>query len=70
MEPFIIGLGIGCLVGIAAAYLIVSPRINGEPLSWIALLEKQNKALEMTRPAQPETRAVTRLRSKDITWEI
>lgn len=69
MEPFIVGLGIGCLMGIAAAYLvIIRPRDNTPP-SWVELLDEQIASMDEMEKSKPPF-VVTRLKKKDIVWEI
>lgn len=70
MEPFLIGCGIGCLIGVAAAYLIISRPQKNEPPSWLQLLDQQLDAIEEVEGNRIKPQAITRLRSKDITWEI
>lgn len=70
MEPFIIGVGIGCLVGIAAAYLIVSHRMNDDPPAWLDILKQQGIALEELEAHRAKPRALTRLTNHQGTVEL
>jgi len=70
MEIFLIGCGIGCLIGVATAYLIVSKPQREEPPSWLALLDEQHEAIERFAEHQNQPRALTRLTAHSRTIEI
>lgn len=73
MEPFIIGTGIGCLIGVAAAYLIVGRPKGDQPPTWLQLLDEQEEAFDDLRLANhrgPQYRAITRLTNRKGTVEI
>jgi hypothetical protein len=61
MEPFIVGTGIGCLIGIATAYLIISRPESEEPPSWREIIDSQMDALEKIEGDRIKPRALTRL---------
>lgn len=67
MEPFIVGAGIGCLIGVAAAYLIVSRPKEKDVPSWLELLDEQDEALERFAEHQQQPRAYTRLTNRERT---
>lgn len=70
MEAFLIGTGLGCLIGVAAAYLVASRPKDDKPPSWAELIDQQMTATEKFEANLVKPRAFTRLRSNDITWEI
>jgi hypothetical protein len=69
LEIFLIGCGIGCLIGVSAAYLVVSQPRHRTP-SWRELLNQQIDQRDRLEANLSKPPAITRLRSKDITWEI
>lgn len=70
MEPFLVGAGIGCLIGVAGTYLVVSRPRPKKTLSWLELLDEQEASFEGSGAAclrEPEHRAVTRLTNRERT---
>lgn len=73
MEPFIIGAGIGCLIGVAGTYLFVGRAQNTQPPTWLELLDEQNDAFDELRLANhrgPQYQAITRLTNRKGTVVI
>lgn len=71
VEAFLVGIGLGILMGIATCYLILSRPKNDDPPSWLELLDEQKEAaLEGFGAASlrpPEPRVVTRLTNRERT---
>lgn len=70
MESFIVGTGIGCLIGVAAAYLVVSRSQDDEPPSWRELMSQQGAALKELESHRAKPRALTRLTNHTGTIEL
>lgn len=67
MEAFIIGIGLGCLIGVATAYLIASRPKDDEPPTWAELIDQQMHSLEQIEGNRMKPRAVTRLTNRERT---
>lgn len=70
VEAFLVGIGLGILMGIATCYLIISRPKAYEPQSWREIIDNQMTALEELEGNRLKPRALTRLTSHSRTVEL